>query len=725
MDRYQNFTIEDWNAIDPPPSVDEAQTAAIQIAQAAVDNGCDPVGVEEQLTAAIAQIAGDGEVGRAIAASLRGDGPFAGPPAPVPVSTVPRNEVPITVTLAVGESLPDLLARLAPGSTVRFAAGTHRFSESIIVDMDVHFVGAGRDATTLTSTAAGAALAFVGPGSFTMSDLTLEHGGDENASVLLAIQGPVTIADAVIRGGVDDGSGDGGGHGLAFAFTDLPGFPTRTETERRGVLSVQRTEISGNGGAGVLVTGTARPALTGLSVVDNGSCGVCYADEAGGAMTDTSVERNQVGVQIGDASSPSVSGSHIASNRAGGVAIDGSATPTMTTTTVEDNGQVGVQATGSSSPVLTDNTIRVHDVGLLVTDQVRLDARRNGIVDHSIGVQVSGDATVDAIDNAVWVSRAAAISYGERATGTIRDNQVDSAVEIGVQVVDAAHADVESNTISNAGSVGVSFAGASTGSATGNTITGRRIGVQVGGTSNVSVADNDIRDSVEVGVLFADQTAGDVSGNRVDGAGAAGVVAAGSSSVQVNDNRLTGNGVGLVFRDQTTGTATRNALDRQTVAVQVSDTASPELDTNTITNSTEAGAVFTGSSAATFVDNTMRSNGEIAIQVGESARPRILSNRIERIGRYGAIYRDTAAGEFRGNVVAGLDIGLQMTGASSPSVVDNRFELITLANIVYGDSSSGRVSGNSCAPTDTAGISVNAPANPDIRTNGCTVARTE
>lgn len=92
---------------------------------------------------------------------------------------------------------------------------------------------------------------------------------------------------------------------------------------------------------------------------------------------------------------------------------------------------------------------------------------------------------------------------------------------------------------------------------------------------------------------------------------------------------------------------------------------------------------------------------------------------------YGVVYRDAAAGEFRGNVVAGLRIGLQLTGSSSPGVVDNVFERIALANLVYGDTTSGLVSGNSCAPTEIAGISVNASANPDLRANGCTVARAE
>ncbi len=124
VERYENLSVEEWNALDPPPDVETAQDAVVSIAQAAVDRGCFPATMEERITAEIDEIDGQGEVGRAIAAALRGDGPFLGPPAPIVESTVPRNSVPTTVTLEPGESLPDLLLRLAPGSTVRFAAGS-------------------------------------------------------------------------------------------------------------------------------------------------------------------------------------------------------------------------------------------------------------------------------------------------------------------------------------------------------------------------------------------------------------------------------------------------------------------------------------------------------------------------------------------------------------------------------------------------------------------------
>jgi len=67
-------------------------------------------------------------------------------------------------------------------------------------------------------------------------------------------------------------------------------------------------------------------------------------------MIDTVVERNEVGVQIGDASSPSLRSDRITGNRVGGITIDGSAAPKVSETAVEENGEIGVQATARQHP---------------------------------------------------------------------------------------------------------------------------------------------------------------------------------------------------------------------------------------------------------------------------------------------------------------------------------------------------------------------------------------
>ena len=526
IDEYSDLTVEEWNALDPPPDLDETQQEVVAIAQAAVDKGCSAESMETMLAEGVNDLEGEGEVGGAIAASLRGDGPFLGPPAPVATTTIPRNVIPTTVTLEVGESLPILLAQISPGSTVRFAPGRHRFSEPILVDMDVTFEGAGKNDTTLSSNAAGVALAFVGPGAFTMRNLTLEHAGSAEASVMVVIEGPVHIQNVTIAGGVAGSESTGGGHGIVFAYENLAGFPERTDIERRGALTMVNTSITGNdaagvlingaaapqfdrvtiadnGSAGVLVSGTADPVFNNVTVRGNGGCGLCFTGDATGTVIDGIVEANDIGVQIGDAASPQLTRTRFFGSANVGISIDGESNPTISESTIEENGNVGVQVAGSATPTIDTNTIRKHSVGILVADRARATVTKNGIVDHEIGIQVGGQADVEAVDNVVWLTTGAAISYTEFSNGDVRDNQIDRASGVGIQTLGDAKTQLTDNVIENEGSVGISYVERSSGTVTGNEISGRDVGVQVGGTASADLFDNTIRDIVTVLPLSA------------------------------------------------------------------------------------------------------------------------------------------------------------------------------------------------------------------------------
>ncbi len=234
--------------------------------------------------------------------------------------------------------------------------------------MDLHFEGVGVEESLLTSTAEGVALAFVGPGGFTMRDLTLEHAGDKEASVFLAIEGPVTIEDARLRGGVAGTAADGGGHGVVFAYENLPGFPERQEYERSGPVTVRRTTIEGNAAAGVLVTGSAAPDLDAVAVRSNGGCGVCYSGETAGTVTGGEIEGNEIGIQVGDEASVTLTDSRITQSVSVGVTIDGGVLD-VSESSIEENGAIGVQVTGDAVLSLDRTTVRKHGVGVLSVER--------------------------------------------------------------------------------------------------------------------------------------------------------------------------------------------------------------------------------------------------------------------------------------------------------------------------------------------------------------------
>lgn len=725
IDEHEALTPEEWNALDPPPDIEPAQTATVEAAQAAVERGCSASATEASLQEAIDGLTGDGEVGQAIAAALRGDGPLLGPLAPSPTTTTVVDTEPTTVSVAVGDSLPNVLDRVAPGSTIRFEAGIHRFVEPILIDKELSFVGAGQSATTLSSSAEGVAIAFVGPGGFTMSDLSVEHAGDREANVFVAIEGPVTLRDVGIRGGTSGGEeGAGGGHGIVFAFEPLPGFPERTPAERAGPLSITDSTVSGNDAAGILVTGSAAPQILTSTISRNGACGLCYTGSSGGSLVESDVVANTIGIQVDGTASPSLRDNSISLSVDVGVTAGDESAPLLISNVIDDNGEIGIQAAGSAEPYIEANTIRRHGVGVLGAESARPRVERNLISDHDIGLQFGGDVEAGASRNILTSSAIAAISFGDSSRGVADGNEIRTAAEVAIQAVDESTAEIVDNVVSSPGGVGISALGASRSTVAGNTVSERDVGIQIGATAVADVRDNVITAAGAVGVLVSDGAAATIVDNEISGSDGVGVLASGASAPAIERNRIFDNGVGLVLREGAAGSATDNTIERHVIGVQVVDRAAGSISGNTVVDSVEAGVVFGGSSTTRFEKNTLARNGSIALQIGEEASPVVAENEIRGQGIYGILLRDRAAGSIVANRIVDHVFAIQLGDSAAPEILDNRLEQIALTNIVYADSTGGRVAGNNCAESLSAGISVTAPADPEIGDNECTISRT-
>ena len=734
VDEYQGLTAEEWNALDPPPDIQSVQDQVIAIAQEAADHGCDPAKLQEGLDEAVTQLEATSEVGKAIVAALRGLGPPLGPPQVIPQTTAPRDQDPSTVTITPGDDVDEqiraALDQVAEGSTIEFGAGTFELTEPVVVDLTVDFVGAGKDQTILSSSAEGLGVAFVGPGGFSLTELTLEHTGDKEASVFLAIEGPVTIAHATIRGGVVGAdAASGGGHGVVFAFDPIEGFPDRTDAERSGPLTIDDTTVTGNGAAGVLATGRASPQITASTISDNGGCGLCYVANSRGSVTNTNVTGNAIGVQAGDSSAPRLRNSTFSGNAQVGVTFDGASTGRLTQSTIEENGSVGVQIAGTSPAAVTDNTIGKQGVGVLATDSATPTITDNTLADHDIGIQVGGQAQVTVSGNEIARAATTGISVTDDVTGTLSGNTIGDTTDIAVQVSGAATPAITGNTIDGPGSVGVSFLENSGGTASSNVITGRDIGVQLGGASSAAITDNDIADVAAVGILFGEGSTGSADDNRVTAPDAVAIMASGTAAPEVSRNRLRDSAAGLVFRENAAGSAAFNTLTGHGVGMQIIDQSAPFLDGNVVTDSEEAGVVFGGSTSATLSRNTIVRNAQVGVQIGESARPRILGNEVRGSGVYAVVYRDSGAGQLNDNLLADYVFGIQLSDNAAPAITNNRLQNVALTGISYADNTGGSISGNDCGGTGSgaislgAGISITAPANPTLGENNCSVSR--
>lgn len=723
VDRYDDLTVAEWNALDPAPDVEGARTEAIAVAQRAIDDGCDAADVEAALLEGTDQLRGASEVGQSIIAIFRGEGPPTGPFAPNPVTTAPRDNEISTVQVSPGDDLGSIVARIAPGSTLEFSPGVFEFDETIVLDVDVRLDGAGTDKTTIRSTAAGAAIAFFGPGGLDIGNMAIEHTGAEPASVLVVVEGPVSVRSVKLSGGIAGDAVVGGGHGMVYAFADVDGLPDRTSSERSGALTIERSVISGNAAAGVLATGDAAPIITDTTISDNGTCGVCVADTARSEVISSALTGNDIGVQLDGGASVELRNSDISASTRVGVLAGATSQVTMLDSRLDGNGEIGIQVGGTATADLTGNAITRHEVGVLVVESADVSLTTNLVNDHRIGVQAGATSVLSALDNTIWVSELAGVSISDETTATISGNSVAGAGTAAVQVLGAAEVEVSDNSVDGTGEVGISFAETASGAITENEIAGVNVGIQIGDAAAPDISGNTIREPREIGVLLSGATTAFVAENRISRAPTAGVVAAGSSAAVVRDNTIIDSEVGIIFRDDASGTTSENSIERQAVGIQIADQAAPVIADNAIRTSRDVGVVFGGSTGAIFRGNVVSGSSNLSLQVGGSATPEIVDNDVRGPGAVGILYFETAAGTASGNRLVALDVGAQIGGRSKPALLNNTIEGIVLAGVVYVESGSGSATGNRCTPASAAGISVAAPANPTLTDNSCAVTR--
>jgi nitrous oxidase accessory protein NosD len=273
-------------------------------------DGCDMRAFRTRFAAGLQKVQARGPVARAvllrITASMTGTA----------VTT------PSTVTVPPGHDLGAVLATLATGSTVRLRAGTYHLAESLVLLEGVTLRGAGRNRTTIVSTAGSAGLLVLTDGRVELRGLTLRHRGPTAGTLLMG--GPsssVVLTAARVTGARRDRSGSGG-NGVMMTAT------AGAATHRGTTLQVTGTKIAGNDAAGILLTGGHVASIRGSDFTDNGQCGVCFSAASGGAVRGSRFTGNAVGVAVLDTARPAVVGDTFS------------------------GGLVGVQASGHGAPVV-------------------------------------------------------------------------------------------------------------------------------------------------------------------------------------------------------------------------------------------------------------------------------------------------------------------------------------------------------------------------------------
>jgi hypothetical protein len=269
---------------------------------------------------------------------------------------------PADIDVAVGDDLRDVVAGAAAGSTIRLGAGAHRLDGPLVLLEGITIVGAGREATTLVSTAPEGVVLVLADARTELRALSVRHEGDAPGSALLG--GPaasLVLADVRLSGGTADAEGEGGAGILLYG----EGQPPATGT----TLEVTDVEVRDNA-AGIVLTGGHRASMVRVTVAGNGQCGICFLGTAGGSVEDSVLDDNGVGI-----------------------AATGSAQPALLRLVVT-GGQVGVQAADDAAPSLQDVTVSAAgSAAIIFGDRAAGALDRVTCQDVPFGIVVSPDAT--------------------------------------------------------------------------------------------------------------------------------------------------------------------------------------------------------------------------------------------------------------------------------------------------------------------------------------------
>ncbi|MFP5219895.1 MAG: right-handed parallel beta-helix repeat-containing protein [Actinomycetes bacterium] len=340
-------------AADPAQAEQEFTSALSNVRAHAASIGCDPEEFRDDLTEGLRGLRAGGPVARAVLLQLQGGRP---PDGPVP----PGGDVAAAVAAA------------ASGSVVELAAGEHVVDETLVLLSGVTLRGAGRDETTLRSSAADGVLLVLTGEPVAVDALTLSRSGDAPGNVVSASPAAeLSITSARVSGARGDAEGTGG-IGVLMAA----GAAGQTGPSRRTTLRLLDTDLVDNGVGGVVLSGEHRAEITRSSVLRSGQCGICFLATSDGTVTDTRLTDN-----------------------AAGLVAAGDARPAVRTLTVE-GGDVGVQALERSAPQVEGSTVRgVLRAAFLFADRSTGAVRGTTCTGAPAGIVVGPEAAPEVGEN--------------------------------------------------------------------------------------------------------------------------------------------------------------------------------------------------------------------------------------------------------------------------------------------------------------------------------------
>jgi hypothetical protein len=348
---------------EPPAPADDAAEAEEEFTSAlsnvrsyAGSLGCDPERFRDDLAAGLQQLTAGGPVANAVLLQLQADA--AGTPQPA--------------TVAPGADLAAAVAAAPPDGVVSLEPGEHVLEETLVLLRGVTLRGAGRDATTVRSAAAGGVLLVLTGEAVALEELTLARSGDQPGPVLSAAPAAtLALTGARVTGARADAEGVGGIGVLMAAGAAGQVGPTR-----RTSLRFTDSEAVDNAVAGVVVAGEHRAEVAGAVLDRSGQCGICFIDTSDGTVADSRFTGNAAGLVVAGQARPAVTGGTVSGGEVGIQVLDRAA-PQVDGVTVSGSARAAFLFADASTGTVRGSTCTDVPFGIVVGPQAAPEIGEN------------------------------------------------------------------------------------------------------------------------------------------------------------------------------------------------------------------------------------------------------------------------------------------------------------------------------------------------------------
>ncbi len=474
-----------------------------------------------------------------------------------------------------------------------------------------------------------------------------------------------SLTSGVITGNFDTGVQIANGTSASITDSEISENQGNGVTASRntGVVSIQRTTLQGNSGAGVMTQG-GTVSVEQSRVSGSGSGGV---RASGGGLTiikDSTVALNvDAGVQVVSASL-NVIGSRLDRNtRVGLEALVDATSSDPANATIEGSSicrTQGIGVRGDAAAIhLTGSTVCENDDAGIRQNLASLTLEQTNVRDnHAGGVVATSASPVSITGGGVLRNGKDGVSVLTTQSLQLDDVLIDSNHDVGVLLAEVADANVQRVRARNNGRSGISATASAvrlmSGLITGSGEDGVRsaCGHVAGGVStacgSIDVAKTTVRDSIGNGMSSTLMTRATISDSRIFHNGQNGAQVASTANVAVSRSELFGNnGDGVTLVDAPGATIWNNLLYGNCstgvlIGTEEIGSMGVQVLNNTVVGNVDRGIFVRGtrlnpaSPGATVMRNILQGNGTAGIQVNRESEAGYVGDYNLSLDRYAA-----------------------------------------------------------------------------------------